>query len=192
MSTNPYQPPSQFSNQDISAEPQKPTAATVFGILNILFGVLGLCGLVLSAAVMFSSFSAELAKDNPAMQLMEENAIYRTFTQVAVALGFVATAVLIASGVGLLQLRPYGRTLSIGYGVYSIVMNVLGMIVNVAFVFPALLESANAAGGGPAAAGAWGGLIGGVFGGCMGFIYPGLLLYFMFRPNMVAALQKNA
>ncbi|MCE9528115.1 MAG: hypothetical protein K8R36_18900 [Planctomycetales bacterium] len=190
MSTNPYQPPSQFSNQDLATEPQNPTAATVFGILNILFGVVGLCGLTLSAVLMFSALSAQMAKDNPALQLMETNAIYRTFTQVAVVLGFVATVVLIIAGIGLLQIRPYGRTLSIGYGVYSIVMNVLGMIINVAFVFPALLESANAAGGGPAAAGAWGGLIGGVFGGCMGFVYPGLLLYFMFRPNMVAAFKK--
>jgi hypothetical protein len=191
MSTNPYQPPSHFSNQDLAAEPQNPTAATVFGILNILFGVLGLCGLTLSAVMMFSSFFAQFAKDNPAMQLMEDNAIYRTFMQVAMVLGFIATPVLVFSGIGLLQIRPYGRTLSIGYGVYSIVMNVLGMLVNVAFVFPALIESANAAGGGPAAAGAWGGIIGGVFGGCIGFIYPGLLLYFMFRPNMVAAFQKN-
>ena len=190
MSTNPYQPPSQFSEQSLSASPQPPAAAKVFGILNILFGVLGICGIAMSAVVLFVPLGAEMTKDNPALQLMQENALYRTFTQVAVVLGFIATVALIVGGIGLLQLRPYGRTLSIGYGIYAIAMNLLGMVINVAYVFPALLENANAAGGGPAAAGAWGGIIGGVGGGCLGIIFPILLLYFMFRPNMVAAFRK--
>ncbi len=190
MSTNPYQPPTQFSEQAYPAGPQKPTAATVFGILNILFGVLGICGIAMSAVVLFIPLSAQMTAENPALQLMEENAAYRTFTQVAVVLGFAATAALIAAGIGLLQLRPYGRSLSIGYGIYAIVMNLAGTFVNVAIVFPALLEKANEAGGGPAQAGAYGGIIGGVGGSCIGLIYPGLLLYFMFRPNMVAAFNK--
>lgn len=190
MSDNPYQAPAHFGEQSFSAGPQKPTAAMVFGVLNILFGVIGLCGLAISAVVMFIPLNPQMTKDNPALQLMEENAVYRSFTQLAVVLGFVASAVLIMGGIGLMQMRPYGRTLSIGYGFYSLVMNVLGIIVNVAIVFPALLEKANAAGGGPAAAGAWGGIVGGVFGSCTGLIYPGILLYFMFRPNMVAAFKN--
>jgi hypothetical protein len=190
MSTNPYQPPSQFTEQTFAAGPQKPTAATVFGILNILFGVFMLCGLVVSTVVFFIPMNAQMTANNPALQLMQDNAVYRTFTQLAVLLGFVATVVQIVAGVGLLTLRPYGRTLSIGCGVYSIVMNLLGTAVNILFVFPALIENANAAGGGPAAAGAWGGVIGGVIGGFGGLIYPGLLLYFMYRPNMVAAFKK--
>jgi hypothetical protein len=195
MSNNPYQPPSQFSEQPLSGQsfaagPQKPTAATVFGILNLLFGGLGLCGIVMTAAFMFVPLNPQMKKDNPALQLMEESAVYRTFTQVAVVLGFFATIVLIVAGIGLLTHRPYGRTLSIGYGIYAVVTNVLGTIINVVYVFPALLEKANAAGGGPAAAGAYGGIIGGLFGTCLGLIYPVVLLYFMFRPNMVAAFKK--
>lgn len=188
MSTNPYQPPPQFSEQSFSASPQPPAAAKVFGILNILFGVLGIPCIAMSAVVLFIPLGPEMTKDNPALQLMEESALYRTFTQVGVVLGFIATVVLIVAGVGLLQLRPYGRTLSIGYGIYAIVAMILGMVVNVSFVFPVLLEKADV--GGPAAAGAYGGIIGGIGGTCLGAIYPVLLLYFMFRPNMVAAFKK--
>lgn len=190
MSTNPYQAPSQFSESSNPVGQQKPTAATVFGILNILFAVLGLCGVLMTAVLMFVPFNAQMTKDNPALQLMEENAFYRTVNQVGVLLGFVASAVLIAAGIGLLQTKPYGRSLSIGYGIYAVVVCLLGTILNVVFVFPALLEKANAAGGGPAAAGAYGGIIGGVGGACVGLIYPVLLLYFMCRPNIVAAFKK--
>ena len=194
MSNNPYQPPSQFSEplsgQTFAAGSQKPTAATVFGILNLLFGGLGLCGIVMTAAIMLVPLNPQMTKDNPALQLMEESAVYRTFTQVGLVLGFFATVVLIVAGIGLLTFRPYGRTLSIGYGIYAVVANVLGTIINVVYVFPALLEKANAAGGGPAAAGTYAGIFGGLFGTCLGLIYPVLLLYFMFRPNMVAAFKK--
>ncbi len=190
MSTNPYQPPSQFSEQNYPAGPQKPTAATVLGIINILFGALGLCSVIGTVVLIFVPLNPAMTKDNPALQLMEESAFYRTFTQVGVLLGFVAMAALIGGGVGLLQLKPYGRTLSIGYGIYAVISVVLSTIINIVFVFPALLEKANAAGGGPAAAGAYGGIFGGTFGSCLGLVYPVILLYFMFRPNMVAAFKK--
>jgi len=190
MSTNPYQPPTQFSEPSSPGGPQHPTAATVLGILNILFAVLGLCGMVMTVALLFMPLNAQMTKDNPALQLMEENALYRTINQVAVLLGFVASGVLIAAGVGLLQTRPYGRSLSIGYGIYAVVACLLGTILNVVFVFPALLEKANAAGGGPAAAGVYVGIVGGIFGTCVGLIYPCILLYFMYRPNIKAAFKK--
>ena len=190
MSTNPYQPPTQFSEPSSPGGPQHPTAATVFGILNILFGVMGLCGLAMTVVLLFVPFNPQMTKDNPALQLMEENAFYRTFNQVGILLGFVAAVVLIIGGIGLLQTKPYGRSLSIGYGIYAVVACLLGTILNVVFVFPALLEKANAAGGGPASAAAYGGIGGGVFGACVGLIYPSLLLYFMYRPNIVAAFKK--
>jgi hypothetical protein len=44
---------------------------------------------------------------------------------------------------------------------------------------------------GPEQAGVMGGAIGGVMGGCFGLIYPILLLFFMMRPNVVAAFQPQ-
>src|SRR5207244_5773352 len=50
---------------------------------------------------------------NPVLDALNTNATYRTFTQAALVLGGLATVVLIASGIGLLQMRPYGRVLAI-------------------------------------------------------------------------------
>jgi hypothetical protein len=191
MSTNPYQPPAQFTEQPYSGGPQKPAAATVFGVLNILFGVAGLCTIPMSAIMFFVKLDKSLTANNPALQLMEENAAYRLFMQVGVGIGFIVTIVLIIAGIGLYQVKPYGRTLSIGYAIFGIVMNVVTMGVNCVLVFPALLEKADAAGPGPDQIAAYAGVGGGVFGSCVGFIYPALLLYFMYRPSVVAAFQNN-
>ncbi len=198
MSTNPYESPTPFGEQRPTfppgypaGPPQRPTSATVFGILHLIFGIMGICGLGMSAMMFFLPFDPQMVKTNPVLQLMQENTFYRLFNQIALVFGFGATLVLIVAGVGLLQQKPFGRTLSIGYGIYGIVAGVLGLLVNALLVFPLLAERMNAAGGGPEQAGAIGGMVGGVCGGVLGFIYPGLVLYFMYQPNVVAAYRGN-
>src|SRR5436189_5703041 len=132
MSTNPYQPPSAFSEFEPSNyPPPRPTSATVFGVLHLLFGVCGLCGITMSGAMLFVPLSPEMTRNNPALSLMQESAIYYAFMIISVALGFITCVVLIIAGVGLLQLQTYGRNLSIVYGVYAIGMHLIGTLVNI-------------------------------------------------------------
>jgi hypothetical protein len=126
---------------------------------------------------------------NPVLDLMAENPGYRLFNQVSLGLGFIATIVLIIAGVGLLQSKSFGRTLSIGYGIYALLSGIVGLIASYVFLIQPLLERAQAAGGGPEQAGAIGGMIGGLFGGCLGLVYPILLLIFMCRRNVAEALK---
>ena len=101
---------------------QRPTSATVFGILNLIFSALGLCG------TGFGIFSL-LVFQNPEMgggaqvpltlELMRENPAYQAFTFVSIGLGAVSAILLAVSGIGLLKLRPWGRTLCIVYGSYT-------------------------------------------------------------------------
>lgn len=181
-----YQPQSKFSDSQNTSMPLRPAAGTVFGVLNLVFGIFGFCGLFMSAAVLFVPMDPQLMKNNVPLQLMQDNAVYRLFTQASIVLGFISLVVLIIAGIGLLQQRPYGRNLSIGYALYALGMILVGTVVNVLFVFPPLIEQLNA--NDPAAVGgAVGGLIGGTVGSCVGLVYPVLILYFMYRPNMVAA-----
>jgi hypothetical protein len=191
MSTNPYQPPSSFQPPYSTQVAQRPAAATVFGILNILFGALGICSIPLTGMMLFAPMDKQMTDQNPALKLMAENAGYKLFMMAGLGLGMIAVVVLIIAGIGLWQLKPYGRTLSIGYGIYGVAANVVGLLVNSMLLFPVLLDKVNAAPPGPQQAGAYGGLIGGIAGGCMGFVYPVLILIFMFRPNMVAAFKAN-
>jgi hypothetical protein len=190
MSTNPYQPSAIVEEPFSPLASQRPAAATVFGVLNILFGVMGLCGTLASALFMVIPLSPQLTQNNPALQLMEENAFYRLFTQIGVGLNFIACIVLIVAGIGLYQLKPYGRTFSIGYSVYTIVMNLIGNVVNFVVVFPGMLAIAADAGGGPAEFAVYVGIGAGIASGFIGFIYPGLLLFFMYRPAVAAAFKQ--
>ena len=191
MTTNPFDSSNAFADkyQPPTLRPQLPTAAYVFGILHCIFGVLGICSLPFACLMFFMPTDPAALEMNPALKLMTENQWYRTFNMVGIGLGFVATVVLIVAGIGLLNQKPIGRTLSIGYGWYAIIMGIVGLLINVFFVFPVLLEALEKAPEGPAKAGAIGGLVGGLIGSAVGFVYPGLLLYFMYRPNVIAAFQ---
>lgn len=50
---------------------------------------------------------------------------------------------LIVAGIGLLQSQPYGRLLSLGYGVYAIITGVVGGVIGgcVGIIYPILLNS---------------------------------------------------
>jgi hypothetical protein len=111
--------------------------------------------------------------------------------KLAIPLGFLAAGVSIAAGVGLLKLKSWGRALSIGYAIYSIVASLLGAVLNYIFIMQPLMERASQKSG-PEAAALIGGAIGGTFGSCFGMIYPVLLLIFMLRPNVVAAFRPPA
>lgn len=191
MSTNPYASPTPFGEpgSDRPLTGAMPVTGIVFGVLHIVFGLFGICGTAISSLMFFMPIDPAMARQNPVLKLMQDSPFYRTFNQVALIIGLIATLVLIVAGVGLLMQRPFGRQLSIGYGIYGIIAVILGTIVNVLFVFPALLENYQALPPGPEKAGAIGGIIGGVVGLILGLIYPALTLYFMYTPKMIAAYR---
>jgi hypothetical protein len=189
MSMNPYESPTTYTSSYNTGPPQKPVAGIVFGILNLVFGILGICGIAASAVMIFYPLDPQLIKQNPALQLMQDNEVYRVFMHGGIVMGFVFTFVLIGAGIGLLTMKSYGRTLSLWYGWYGIIITVLTVIVNVFLVFPPMVEQMNNLPPGPAKAGAIGGIVGGVIGLVFAPIYPGLLLYFMYRPKIIEAYR---
>ena len=167
----------------------RPVSTLVLGVLNLVFGVLGLLSLVMTVAILFVP-QPKMAHPNPILSLLQENAAYALFMKISVALGLLASVVLVLAGVGLLLLKPWGRHLSIGYAVYALIAGVVGMAANWYFLMP-LLAKASRMPAGPEQAGLVGGAVGGMVGGCLGLIYPVILLFFMFRPNVVAAMQPS-
>ncbi|MCX7886933.1 MAG: hypothetical protein N3B01_06740 [Verrucomicrobiae bacterium] len=169
---------------------QRPTSVTVFGVLNIVFGAWALLctpfGLAMEPLMQ--------ADGNPVLRAMQDNEVYRLWTIGDSLLGMLAGAVMVAAGIGLLQLKPWARLTSIGLAIYSLIDCVLniGMLV---FVFMPLVEGVKM-GGGREQAAALGALIGGIVGGsagcCLDMIYSILLLGFMSRPNVKAAFQSQA
>jgi len=186
---NPYVPP-QSSPDPVPLAPVKgsrPASVSAFGVLNIVFGAMGVVCTPFSVLSLFMPQPAA-APANPMVELMKGET-YRAFLIGSAALGWVASAVLLAAGIGLLNERSWGRKFSIGYGVYAIVATVIHGGANIVFLIMPLLEASkqqnspemNAA------------LVMAIFAAVIslvGLIYPILLLIFMTRPRVVAFLDR--
>jgi hypothetical protein len=159
---------------------KRPASITTFGVLNIVFAVLGIFGLIVSIAALFMPG----AGNNPIVRLMRESPAFAAWMKISIPLGLLGCLVLLIAGIGLLRLKPWARKLSIGYSIYAIITGLLGLVMNFLFLIRPMLQEA-AQRQGPEAAGA----IGGAIGGGIGLIYPVLLLIFMTRPNMVAVFH---
>lgn len=165
---------------------ERPTSVTVFGVLNIVFAVLGLFGL-LASAMLFSAAAA--TANNPVVQLIQNNPAYAAWMKICILLGLIVIPALLAAGIGLLMLKPWARIISIIYAIYTIVSGLIGSVINYLFLIQPLMQQAQDKQGSEAAGAAIGGAVGGIIGGCVGLIYPVLLLIFMFRPHVMAAFR---
>jgi hypothetical protein len=134
-------------------------------------------------------FFVDLPQDpempNPALELIKSDSTYRLIMQTMIVLGCLASLTLLVGGIGLLFVKAWGRTLSIGYAWYAIVSVVAGMLVNWLYLLQPMLAQGEAGGLGQAAA--IGGAVGGMISGCFSVIYPVVLLIFMYRPAVRAA-----
>lgn len=157
----------------------RPTVATVFGILHIIFGALGILG----AAMNVLAMAVSPAGQNPVYDLVAENSLFAAYTYAGMVLGLVVSILLIAAGIGLLKVQPWARTVSIGYAIYGILMATIGTIIGLTVILPAMADQ-----GGATAAGA---RIGVVIGSVTGFIYPVLVLIFMLRSDIKEAFTQR-
>ena len=98
---------------------QRPTSVTVFAILNLVFAALGVFGLIGSLTL----FTTVDAGNNPVVKIMQDNPGYKTWIMASIPLGLAACIVLLASGIGLLSLKPWARWLAIGYAMLLALVN---------------------------------------------------------------------
>ena len=115
---------------------QRPTSVTVFGVLNILFGVLGLLGTAVNVLMMFVNVDAASVQANPILRIQQQQPFFAAMLKINVVLGFVASIALIIAGIGLLNMRSWARKVSIGYVIYSVVSVILFMALVAWFLVP--------------------------------------------------------
>lgn len=167
---------------------QRPTSVTVFSILNIVFAALGFFGTI-GSLVMLTALAHDT--NNPMIQIIRDNPGYALYLKVSALLGMAVSLALLAAGIGLWLLQPWGRLLSVAYGIFGVISVPINSVLTYLFVTRPLMEQMMQQQHNDAAAtgAAVGGMVGGLIGGCFGMIYPILLLVFMFRPNVVAAFK---
>ena len=189
---SPYQPPDVPEPQPEPKTPaSRPASATVFGILNLVFAGLGLCGTCVFAVQWSLVDAIPDQPPNPVFEIMKEDQTLFIFTIASMGLGFVFTVLLGLAGFGLLKMRPWGRQLSIVYAVYTIIAAIVATIANWFWLVGPLLEEADTAPAGPERFVALITAYATVFGGCFSVVYPIILLIFMMRSNLVQAFRDQ-
>ena len=95
---------------------ERPVSVTIFGILNIGFGLLGLVGLLTQN--LFESFATQAP--NPSLSSimafldeMNKNPTFILWRNISVPLEGLASLVLLVSGIGLILLKNWARDLDI-------------------------------------------------------------------------------
>ncbi len=152
----------------------RPTAITVISILIWIFSGMGL---VTSPWALLSVAAPEMllgSEANPMIPVFAQYPAYQAFLVVMTLLGLGVAAGLMVGAFGLWKGKRWAWPVCTAAAVYMILAGLVGMVVNVAFVMPALME---AAGSDPAMTTGVAGAIGGSCGGVVGLVYPiGILI----------------
>ena len=157
---------------------QPPPSIKVLGILNLVFAGLGVFGLLFAYGMYFGGL--RLGPRNPVVEIAKDSATFMQYLKTSLWLGAVALVVLAISGIGLLNLKPWGRKLAIGYALYGIVAGIVGFVFTYMYLIAPL---AGKPGGGA-------GAFGGIWGGVVGCVYPIVLLSFMLKQNVRQAFEQ--
>ena len=144
---------------------EKPPAVTVFGILSIVFGGLGLICTPFSVLGIFIGDILPMGRAS-----IEMAPAYKIILLVSSIVGIGFSAWLLALGIGLVKMKSWARRGSLIYSVIAIVWTIAGMALNIIAMSMQWINIPKE--GLP-------GFIGGTCGGMVGMIYPVLLLIFM-------------
>lgn len=170
---------------------QRPTVVTVFGILNIVFGALGLsCAPCSLLWTLKPDILPRGPGPNPVAEILVNSPDLRNWYIFSTVLGTLASALLLVAGIGLLNMKSWGRTLSIAYAIYALINTLANLVVQYFLLIVPLMEKGR--GQPQAMAGAIGGAIVWTLAGLTALIYPIILLCFMYTPTVVKAFWPAA
>jgi len=166
----------------------RPISATIFGILNIGFGMFGLLGLVFMHAM--SAIGDKLAAASPAYKAVQNDPNYMHWLAVSSSISGVASLFLIAAGAGLLVCQNWARIVSIGWAIFDILFILGTMPLTIKYTSMAL-RMTNA---GAQAAQLQESLVifSTVFGMAFSLAYPIVLLVFMTRRKLAEACKPRS
>ncbi len=169
---------------------QRPTAVTVFGVLNIISSPLSFLDLSLSDLSLLvpgiaRGFGPQI------LQTMPSPPFLLVWTLVRIWVRPIGSLVLLLSGIALLRTKPWARVTAIGYGVYRSFASAVGFVIIMVFVVPAMSRMPGSGGTAGSALLAMT-MFGAVLDTAVSLSYYILLIFFLTRRNVVDAFRPKA
>ncbi len=162
--------------QQIPVQPAvRPTAVTVFGILGIIFGAMGLICTPIALLI------PTIIPSN-----LEETQTYKVWQTVAAFIGFGFAVWLLVTGIGLLKMTRWARRSAVIFSCINIIWILISAGMTIASFslgwvkLPQAAESSQAAG-------MIGGIVGGTCGSLFALLLPILMLIFMMSAKVKQA-----
>lgn len=190
----------------------RPSSVLVIAIFQFIFGGLGLlCDMYAGAAQASGSAGMAGGGGTAKQQEIQQNMTrdleramerrlpgHKTWTIALLLLDVLLCFMMIGSGVGLIQMQPWGRTLAMGGAALSVVLKVFNVVIGLSVTAPATKEVmavyAQQLAGRDAATfvGFMDGFTKGMVWGPACFaIYPILVLVVLLQPGVVAAFEAH-
>lgn len=157
------------------------TGVTVLAILSILFGITGIFGLLVSAAMMFAPDLGVAA--GPLVEKINQDGAYRAFYLITLLIGIAFTVVLFVGGILLWKMSKLGPKMLIAYAIYAIVSGIVINVINIFWIFVPFMNEAESS---EEIAIVVMSIVGGVVGGLIGLIFPIAILIYFSRPAVKA------
>jgi hypothetical protein len=179
---------------------KRPPSITVFAILNLVFGGLGLlcntCGvfsLVANPVIQRMQPKAPGEPDMNALQRHMEAEVpgFTLFQWTDVGVGLILNIVLLSGGLGLLKMNASARWTCVGYSICSILFRLGAMVYNIAFVNPAVSSWMETQGMPVPPMMRFAMTGGSIFGALLVMTYAVVLLVFMLLPGTAKAFAGS-
>jgi hypothetical protein len=201
MASQPPSNPYQFDSQTpYATAPQaealvKPKAIKVFGVLNVIFGGLGLLGTCIGLGAILALTTFDLIPipegNNAAFVAQDQNAFLYFYNIISAAVALLFAIVLLVSGIGLLRHKKWGRTTGLAWAAYCVLSTIVVSVVTWTHIYPYQLETMDEAAAAVPNMEAI--LLGSmIFGNVLSvgyLIYPGLFALFSSKPPFKDALE---
>ncbi|WP_009960490.1 hypothetical protein [Verrucomicrobium spinosum] len=124
---------------------QKPKTLLVIGILNLAFAAFGIFG-ILSSVMMMTK--PEMYPGNPVPTILQNDATYAAYYKVLMGFSLILVPVQMASAIGLIRGREWGRKLTLILAVVAVaVAAVNGWISHTHLSGPVMVEAMKGVGG---------------------------------------------
>jgi hypothetical protein len=128
---------------------KRPVGVTVFAILNLVFGGLGLtcnlCNIVFTPVL--QHMQAQQGGGNETREMEKHLAAkvpgFKVIAWVQVGLSLLLSSILVIAGIGLLRMNPASRWLCVCYSVMEFLVQIAATIYTIGYVSPAVDEWAK-------------------------------------------------